>query len=349
MVDVLRGVADTPGPSGASSLTRGAVVQDWFLEELADHGVTLSRDHRHSGCDVLRLGEGGLRMLAHLDEVSYLVDGAQSGPGLWKVAPYCYHLAEDAAPARVVRFGSDGSWTVTGHGRVVSKDASLHFEAAGELDLQPGDRVCLASALDHDRSTGLVTGSLDNAAGVSAALLAAVVLARSQTPFELVLTDEEEGPSGASSQTISRGAMRFFAQAGDAPLNVAIDIHGVPLADLDTVQGHQQPWGASLAEFSSRGRGSVAPPHLYAAAVQLLTQGPVARRVRQNVGGYVPRSDDVVAMTKSNRVLVLGYPGLNRHFDRGLPTANAHDLIELTRALVALAVGVAQGEIARTG
>lgn len=346
MVDVLRGVADTPAPSGASSLTRGEVVHDWFLEELLGHGVTLSRDHRRSGCDVLRLGNGGLRMLAHLDEVSYLVDGTRSGPGLWRVAPYCYHLAEDAAPARVVRFSPEGSWTVTGHGRVISKDASLHFEAADDMDLQPGDRVCLTSALNHDSSTGLVTGSLDNAAGASAALLAAAVLARLQIPFELVLTDEEEGPSGASSQTISRGAMRYFAEAEDAPLNVAIDIHGVPLSDLDEVRGHQVPWGASLAEFSSHGRGSVAPPHLYAAALRLLRQSPAARSVRQNIGGYVPRSDDVVAMTRSNRVLVLGYPGLNRHFDRGLPTANVHDLIELTRALVALGVGVAQGEIA---
>lgn len=349
LIEVLRGIADTPAPSGASSLTRGAVVQRWFDKELAGLGATLTRDHRQSGCDVLRYGDGGLRMLAHLDEVSYLVDGTRSGTASWKVAAYCYHLAEDAAPARVVRFGADGSWAVTGHGHIVSQDGSLIFEATTEVDLQPGDRVCLTSDLAHDPETGLVTGSLDNAAGVSAAMIAALVLAHSGIPFELVMTDEEEGPSGASSQTISRGAMRYFAHAKQAPLNVAIDIHGVPLSDREAVQGHRVPWGASLAEFSSHGRGSVAPPQLYAAALRHLTGDSTGLRVRQNVGGYVPRSDDVVAMTRSNRVLVLGYPGLNRHFDHGLPTVNVHDLVELARALVALATGVHRGEIAGVG
>lgn len=349
LLDVLRPVADTPAPSGASSMTRGAVVESWFDQELAPHGAVMQRDVGRSGCDVIRWGSGGMRMLAHLDEVSYLVDGRVGSDGTWPLAPYCYHLAEEPAPARAVRFDAEGAWTVTGSGRVITRGRSVHFDPDGAVGLEPGDRVCLASPLSTDPATGLVTGSLDNAAGVAAGLMAASVLARARIPFELVLTDEEEGPSGSSSQTISRGAMRYFNGAPDAPLHVVIDIHGVPHDDAAAVEGHRVPWGASFAEFSSHGRGSVAPPQLYAAALATLRDSPVSGRVRQNVGGYVPRSDDVVAMTRSNRVLILGYPGINRHFDRGLPTANAEDLVDLARALVALATEVHCGDLVGDG
>lgn len=343
---LLRGIADTPGPSGTSSLTRGRVVADWVTKSGLDReGALLSLDFERTGCDVLRLGTGGLRMLAHLDEISYLLDGPADALGRWPLQAYCYHLAEKPAPARVIRFFADGTWTVHAEGRVVT-DGTVYFEPDEPTELAAGDRVVLASPLAHDQDTGLVTGSLDNAAGATAALLAAAVLTRLGVPFEVVLTDEEEGPAGASSQTISRGAMRYFQHADDAPLNVAIDIHGVPDSDLDDVRGHAAPWGASLAEFSSAGRGSVAPPQLYAGVTDLFADSPMVTRVRKNVGGYVPRSDDVVAMTHSSRVLILGYPGVNRHFDRGLPAANVADLAELARALVVLGIGVAQGSLA---
>lgn len=349
-LELLTIVADTPAPSGASSLTRGASVRSWFdHQRMSGQGAELHLDYQRTGCDVLTSGVGGLRMLAHLDEVSYLVDGPATRPGMWPISPYCYHLAEAPAPARVVRFDSDGAWTAADCGEVLVIEKSHYFQCAPDIELAPGDRVCLASELACDKSTGLVTGSLDNAAGVTAALLAAAALEAVGVPFTVVLTDEEEGPSGASSQTISRGASRYFRRipVDDAPLTVAIDIHGVPARDVDEVRGHTVPWGASLAEFSSHGRGSVAPPQLYAAARDFLCKGnPITDGVRQNVGGYTPRSDDVVAMTHTNRVLILGYPGINRHFDQGLPAANIYDLMHLARALVALAVGVSSKQLA---
>lgn len=347
-VHLLTRIADTPAPSGASSITRGKQVAAWFREEnLAAAGVEISLDHRRSGCDLISSGTGGLRMLAHLDEISYLVEGPTASQGLWPVTAYCYHLAEGPAPARVLRFSGDGTWQVTDRGQILEKDGRLYYQASSDVELRPGDRVCLASDLQFDGESGLVTGSLDNAAGVVAALMAAAVLGQMQIPFSVVLSDEEEGPSGASSQTISRGALRYYHSAADAPLTVAIDIHGVPDADQEAVRGHTVPWGASLAEFSSHGRGSVAPPQLYAAASEYLSAHPLlALGVRANIGGYVPRSDDVVAMTKTNRVLILGYPGINRHFDRGLPSANIYDLMELARSLVALAIGVTTKRVA---
>jgi len=168
------------------------------------------------------------------------------------------------------------------------------------------------------------------------------VMLRCGIPFVTYLTDEEEGPSGASSQTISRGAARVLRRAEPAPLTVAVDIHGLSPAELERSDSHRRPWGASIAEYSSSGRGSVARPDVYAALMASLA--PLAARginVRPNLGGYVPRSDDVVAMLHSNRVLVLGYPGENRHFDRGLPTVNLSDLVALAGALVVVGAMVA--------
>jgi len=173
--------------------------------------------------------------------------------------------------------------------------------------------------------------------------VACAAMAAVNVPFSFIMTDEEEGPSGQGSQTISRGASRIFRTLESAPLTVAVDIHGLAEQDLIATCDHSIAAGASLAEVSSRGRGSVAPPHMYAAIWdELRSMRDVGVTVRPNRSGHVPRSDDVVAMTHTNRVLVLGYPGSNRHFDHGLPTANVEDLVSLSRALFRLGLSCEQ-------
>lgn len=335
LLKLLRCIADTPAPSGASSLSRGAAVRSWFeAAHLEEAGATLQRDAFDSGCDVLTSGAGGIGILAHLDEVSYLLREPVKA-GVWRVAPYCYHLAAEPVPARVVRYEPDGTWQVLCDAQISLDDGQHLVSHPADLELRPGDRVVLASPLAHDESTGRVTGSLDNAAGVAAALIASMTMLRCRIPFSTYLTDEEEGPSGAASQTISRGAARLLRRVEPAPLTVAVDIHGLSSVELERSHNFRRPWGASLAEYSSGGKGSVARPDIYASLTQSLE--PLRQRgihVRANLGGHVPRSDDVVAMLHSNRVLILGYPGENRHFDRGLPAVNLQDLVDLARALV---------------
>jgi hypothetical protein len=50
------------------------------------------------------------------------------------------------------------------------------------------------------------------------------------------------------------------------------------------------------------------------------------------------RSDDISVMLKAPNILLLGFPGFNRHFDLGEPTANIYDLVNLARAMVYFAV-----------
>jgi hypothetical protein len=56
--------------------------------------------------------------------------------------------------------------------------------------------------------------------------------------------------------------------------------------------------------------------------------------VQESNNAYSSRSDDVSVMLKTPNVLLLGYPGFNRHFDRGLPRAHLDDVMHLAKAVV---------------
>lgn len=350
LAGTLQAVADAPAPSQTASITRGAVVAGLLEREgVLDAGAKYSTDVADSGCDLLEAGVGGLRIVAHLDEISYVLRGPGHGDR-WPLLAYCYHLADGPRPARVLRYSSPGGYRVVASGVVGGAAADLWFTRSDGEQLEPGDRVALASPLTVDSVAGRVTGSLDNAAGVAAALLAAQVLTRYGTPFSVLLPDEEEGPAGRASQTISRGAGRVLRHLAPAPVTAVVDVHGLGERDATGTAGHTRPWGASLAEYSSATRGSVTPPPLYRAlrrfAAELRDRGVA---VRENLEGYVPRSDDVVAMLHSPAVCLLGYPGSDRHFDRGVPSANLADLRALATALAVLGVVVAAGALEQEG
>jgi hypothetical protein len=78
---------------------------------------------------------------------------------------------------------------------------------------------------------------------------------------------------------------------------------------------------------------------LYALAVSLadaLQEFEV--KIQESNNAYTSRSDDVSALLKTPNVLLLGFPGFNRHFDLGTPKANLHDLVSLSKAFVYFAV-----------
>lgn len=337
VIKALIPIADTPSPSGVSSLTRGPIIQEWFeSQKLMEKGVTLDSNLFDSGTEVLSFGKGGISLFAHLDEVSYLFREPIK-PGLARITPYCYHLAKEPVPARIIRFNSNGGWKIICEAEVYISNNDYFVSYPVDVEFGFADRVVLASSVTYDANSGLLTGSMDNAAGVAAALIACDLMAHLGIPFNCYLTDEEEGPAGSSSQTISRGASRILRHVEQAPLSAIIDIHGLNEVELAKTSNHQISWGASLAEFSSGGRGSVSLPEILLTLSETFSKlEDNGIRVRQNIGGYVPRSDDVVAMLQSNRLVVLGYPGINRHFDQGLPTVNLHDLVNLARALVVI-------------
>ena len=337
LITALGPIADTPGPSQLSSTTRGAVVAQ-ILGEFAPSGGTapdLARDVEGTGCDLVHSGAGGPLVVAHLDEISYLIAGDAADHDGWPVQPFCYHLATGSRPAGVIRVLDEGRVEQVGAGRICGPPDRIRYHLLEGDRPRPGDRVVLRSPLDIDPASGRVTGSLDNAAGVAAALLAAVSLHELGLPAMVALTDEEEGPAGASTQTMARGAARLLPQLPTPPLTTVVDVHG----PRQPHRGPEMHTGASLAEFTSAGRGAVTPPLLFHAVRTLLDEAGVCAPT--NTTGHVPRSDDVVATLRDPRVCILGYPGTNRHFDHGLPTANVYDLLDLATSLVVVSAAAA--------
>lgn len=336
----LKTVADVPAPSQTASMTRGRVMEELLEKKgLLSDGVSYARNAFDSGCDVLERGAGGIRFVAHMDEISYIVSGG-GRDGVWPLTAFCYHLADGPRRARATRYSAKSGYHVAAEGEI-RNEGGLCFLSEDGGDLQPGDRVVLNYPIERDGSGSRVTGHIDNAAGVACVLLASEILCRAGIPFSAVFTDEEEGPAGKSSQTIARGAARVYPHLGPAALDVVIDVHGLSDEELRNADSHRLSWGASLAEFSSHARGSVTPPHIYATVkdvAETLSEHDVS--VRQNVGGYVSRSDDVAVMMRSARVAILGYPGINRHFDSGLAAANLTDLRDLSIALAVLGAAV---------
>jgi hypothetical protein len=175
---------------------------------------------------------------------------------------------------------------------------------------------------------------------VAALAVAAPVLAQAGVEALLALPDEEEGPKGAGSQVMGRGGSRIVSLLPAPELAIVADVQqagGGP--DAHTEGGIENTTrlgdGAVLAEFSSLARGAVTPPHLYALA--RATIGPLARlgvRVQASNNAYTSRSDDVSVLLKTPNILLLGFPGFNRHFDRGEPRANLNDVVDLAKAAV---------------
>jgi hypothetical protein len=141
-----------------------------------------------------------------------------------------------------------------------------------------------------------------------------------------------------------RGSARIASLLPPPKLAIVADVQqGGGDPDADTRGGVENSTrlggGAVLSEFSSLARGAVTPLGLYGLArrmVDVVTEFGV--RVQESNNAYSSRSDDVSVMMRTPNVLLLGYPGFNRHFDRGLPRAHLDDVVNLAKAVVYVSV-----------
>jgi hypothetical protein len=184
------------------------------------------------------------------------------------------------------------------------------------------------------------TGHFDNAGGAAALAVAAPLLARLGEPMLLAFPDEEEGPPGSGNQMMGRGTARLIARLAPPDLAIVADMQQVhpPASDWGgkaATNGIVMGQGAVLSEFSSRARGAVTPPPLYALARHLAgLLASIGVRLQESTNAYTSRSDDVSVLLRTPNILLLGFPGLDRHFDRGDPRAALSDIVDLAKTLV---------------
>jgi hypothetical protein len=343
----LSALVDTPAPSTAASAMRVPVLKRLLAADGAfDAGrLRLDPDFGGVGSPVIFTGSAGIEKpfwaFAHLDTISYLVQPDQGG-GV-PLVPYCVHLMHDGeCPANAYRYDLESNrYRVVAEGRIESSAGSPVFRAmTPDVQLRPGDRIAPHSNFHDLGQGGLFTGLMDNAGGVAALAVAAPVLAEAGVDAMLAFPDEEEGPVGAGNQTMCRGSARIASLLPPPKLAIIADVQQAGGdADADTRGGVENSTrlggGAVLAEFSSLARGAVTPFGLYGLAghmADVIADFDV--RVQESNNAYSSRSDDVSVMLKTPHVLLLGYPGFNRHFDRGLPRAHLDDVMNLAKVVV---------------
>lgn len=340
----LQALTAVPAPSTASARLRGPVVETLLQEDgLLDSGrMHYVPDYEHTGNTLVLCGDDrvdkAVWYFAHMDTVSYMIH-PRSSDG-YPLVPFCNHLITDKPCGGIVyRYDIDsGRYHVAAEGQVGTAAGKPVFIPSQEVDLVPGDRVVFDIPYDEDGDTGTVHAHLDNAGAVAALLCAAPVLADAGVSALLALTDEEEGPTGGENQVIGRGGARLTNLLPQPELSIVGDMQqagGIP--DADTRGGVENSVrigeGAVLTEFSSLARGAVTPPHVYVTAREYsrVLRG-LGVRIQESNNAYTSRSDDVSAMLRNPNIVLLGFPGVNRHCDHGLPRANLHDIVELSKA-----------------
>jgi hypothetical protein len=251
-------------------------------------------------------------------------------------------MHDGECPANAYRYDFESNrYRVVAEGRIESSAGSPLFRAmTQDVELRPGDRIAPFSSFNDLGQGGLFTGLMDNAGGVAALAVAAPVLAEAGVEAMLAFPDEEEGPVGAGNQTMCRGSSRIASLLPPPKLAIIADVQqGGGDLDADTRGGVENSTrlggGAVLSEFSSLARGAVTPLGLYGLARRMADViAEFGVRVQESNNAYSSRSDDVSVMMRTPNVLLLGYPGFNRHFDRGLPRAHLDDVVNLAKAVV---------------
>jgi hypothetical protein len=333
----LSALVDTPAPSTAAGAMRVPVLNRLLAADGAfdTRRLRLDPDFGGVGSPVIFTGGAGVEKpfwaFAHLDTISYLVQPEQGGRT--PLVPYCVHLMRDGeCSANAYRYDLESNrYCVVAEGKIESSDGSPYFRPGNPgVQLRPGDLG----------QGGLFTGLMDNAGGVAALAVAAPVLAEAGVEALLAFPDEEEGPVGAGNQTMCRGSSRIVGLLPPPKLAIVADVQqGGGDPDADTRGGVENSTrlggGAVLAEFSSLARGAVTPFGLYGLARHMADViAGFDVRVQESNNAYSSRSDDVSVMLKTPNVLLLGYPGFNRHFDRGLPRAHLDDVMNLAKTVV---------------
>lgn len=346
----LSALVDTPAPSTLAAAMRVPVIRRLLDEDgaLGSDRLHLHGNFARTGSPVILTGSADatkpLWYFAHLDTISYLV---QPGDGeTYPLVPFCAHMIEDGErAARAYRYDVQGNaFRTVAEGTLVSARGTPVFRPKRSAPpLRPGDRIVMISPYREDTASGLFTGPMDNAGGVAALAVAAPVLARAGIEALLAFPDEEEGPVAPGNQMIGRGGSRLIGLLPAPELAIVADVQqggGDPDADArgGIVNSSRLGEGAVLAEFASLGRGAVTPPDLYGLARHTSgLMGELGVRLQESNNAYSSRSDDVSVMLKTPNILLLGFPGFNRHYDRGEPRAHLDDVVHLAKALVYMA------------
>jgi len=270
--------------------------------------------------------------IAHADEISYLLGMEPLGEEI-RLTPFCSHRAKDGYPVIGLRYDlQEHNLKRKASGSLISRtesDRLVPYLVLKEGSAQVGDRVIFdyPAVLDDQQ---LVYGKVDNAAGMTACVLALIALAQLKPaePIWFLFPDEEEGPPMGNSM-FARGARRFVQglELSSDTLCVVIDGH-------NTQPGKQPGPSALFAENESLCQGVVVPPPLYAEFKGLANHlRSLGVDILEN-SNRVARSDSPALMEYFRNILLLGYHVKDAHFDDNPPCTSLDAIISVAKTIV---------------
>ena len=349
----LKIISDTPAPFQTVTDTRALALSKILESEgyLANKNIKYIRNYENTGNAVILVGENDAKkqvwLMAHMDIITYLVE-KQIDENEYLLTPICYHLAETGNRKAIV-LGYDiekTSYYVVSEGEFIFKGENsdhigfqIIYKPNKISKIKPGMRVCFESELTLNQEKGEVQGSLDDAVGVTAIVLATCFLSKYNISVMCGLTDEEEGLSGQGSQSMCRGGARLLRYFDQPDLVIVCDMHE-PIKSSGTGLADFKPgMGASFSEKSSNGIGEITPPILYEIiyhlSVDLKKRGIY---LNENIGGYVSRSEGINALLRTQMVSQIGFLGRNRHFQQGFEVGYINDFVNLSKSIICLSL-----------
>lgn len=322
-------IADTLAPSQSVKYTRGPVIKK-IIQEYKLKNAVMDTDYLETGNGMFYSiqSQPSILFIAHLDQISYLVD-TEVRRGVWRLIPYCKHLSQLSVPAVALRFDlTEKRYKKAASGILLSdndKDKLVPYFKAETGNLESGDRIVYEYPLSVEGD--LAKGIIDDAAGVTACLIAGIALFKTfpKSNVGFVFSEEEEGPT-ENLQYFARGVRRLMRKIPTPDICIIIDGHGGG-------GGDSLGKGTFYTEKTSGGVATVTPPELF---LQLKELAKDIKSLGINMfedTGRVSRSDDIPCLEVTPNVLSVGYPSINRHFDVGPPAVSISDLVNLAKVI----------------
>ncbi len=333
---ILEKIANTLAPGQTLAYTRAPVLRE-ILSQWAKPGFTFDSNYQNTGNSVLYWGPIFPKNLffSHADQISFLV-----GPSLdkhnYRLIPNCSFLSQIEIAGAGLRYDPQaGIMDRVARGIIKPEDIDgrpVPYFSVKEGSLLPGDRVVYDFPLQREAGD-FIRGSLDNAYGVTACLLAAIEFSNTapDTDIGFVFSDDEEGPP-LYPVSFSRGARRLMRQIECPDLCFIVDGHPNDHYGVGS--------GALYAETSGQCAAGITPPHIYQKlqflADQMRSQGIILNENR----GKVSRGDEIALIEFTPNTAMLGYPSTNRHFDEAPPRGSLQDLLHLANAVYWIASNI---------
>lgn len=244
-------------------------------------------------------------------------------------------------PAQTLRYNSTHKlYEVVSEGLISTDERMNPFYIAfvkPKDGFKPVDLIAYAPSFQYTPATGLVSGNMDNAAGVALSILAMEAIKKLGLSYKVgwLLPDGEEGLPGESA---------FFGRGARIAINNCPPDHRpsrVMIVDGHDTQNNQNPKDVVLyGAYVSAGKGAIVPPDLYAAVEDILQGVSNVPTEPTELGHTLSRSNDVAYMNTTLDIIPVGYPILDPHHNRGIATVNLNSLVNTAKAIVWIAASM---------